>query len=490
MGIPPITLDITEATPLYRQLEAALAAAISDGTLLAGDRLPSERTLAEQLGVSRTTTVTAYRELEARGLVRGSTGRGTYVCAPPGATDAAPFAWQGKVAPSAQRTVDPTLRSLVRRHDAETISFAGGAPALDHFPVAAFQRAMNRALEQAFPAALGLGPTEGQPALRSLLAERFSVRPEQVLILSGSQQGLDLLSRSLVEPGEVVVMDRPSYLGAIQVFRAAGARLVGWDAHRADLDELEDLLQRYRPKLLYVNPTFHNPTGRTLSLDARRDLLQLAARYRTAIIEDDPYSALYLGRTPPPSLHALDQHGLVIYLGTFSKTLAAGLRLSWMLAPEAMVEQVTLVRQRADLFSGGAFQFALAELLENGSFERHLAALRVEHRARLDAMTAALRQHLPPDTLRWTTPDGGLYLWLQARRHLDARLLTQEAAAEGVEIIGGEHFYPDGGGRQEFRLCFTRNPVSLIAPGIARLGRAIGTTTALGGRLVESHPLP
>lgn len=489
MKMHEIQLDPSDAAPLYRQLEETLAAAIGDGRLAPGDRLPSERALAEQLGVSRTTTVTAYRELESRGLVRGSTGRGTYVCAGPTGGDA-PFAWQGKVATAALRTVDPTLRSLVQGPDAEMISFAGGMPALDVFPVQAFQRRLNRVIEQGFMDALGLGPTEGQPALRLALADRHSVPPEQVIILAGSQQGLDLLARCLVEPNDVVIVDRPTYLGAIQVFRAGGARMVGWDARRADLDELEDLFQRYRPKLLYTNPTFHNPSGRTLDLETRRGILQLASRYRTAILEDDPYSPLHLGRVPPPSLHSLDTQGLVIYQSTFSKTLAAGLRVSWIVAPEAIVEQVALVRQRADLFSGGAFQLVLAGMLAEGSYDRHIATLRGEHRRRLEVLTEALRQEIPHGLVTWHQVDGGLYLWLHAQRHLDARVLAQQAAALGVEVIPGDHFFVDGSGRQEFRLCFTRNPPPVITAGVARLAHAVRSLEAQGSRMVESLPQP
>ncbi len=484
-----IRLNPSDSAPLYRQLEETLAAAIRDGRLVPGDRLPSERALADQLGVSRTTTVTAYRELESRGLVRGSTGRGTYVCAMTPGSDAS-FAWQGKVATAALRTVDPTLRSLVEGQNGEIISFAGGMPALDLFPVRAFQSRLNRVIEHGFLEALGLGPTEGQPALRLALAERHAVPPEQVMILAGSQQGLDLVARCLVEPNDVVIVDRPTYLGAIQVFRAAGARMVGWDARRADLDELEDLFQRYRPKLLYTNPTFHNPSGRTLSLETRRELLQLAARYRTAILEDDPYSPLHLGQKPPPSLHALDTQGLVIYQSTFSKTLAAGLRVSWIVAPEAIVEQIALVRQRADLFGGGAYQLVLAGMLTDGSYDRHIATLRGEHRRRLDVMTAALKQELPHGVVTWHTVEGGLYLWLHAQRHLDARVLAQQAATRGVEVISGDHFYADAGGRQEFRLCFTRNPPPVIAAGVSRLAKAVRAVEAMGSRMAESVPLP
>lgn len=489
MEMHEIHLDPASTAPLYRQLEEFLTAAIGDGRLVPGDRLPSERALADQLGVSRTTTVTAYRELEARGLVRGSTGRGTYVCATSPGGDA-PFAWQGKVASAALRTVDPTLRSLVQHQDDEVISFSGGMPALDVFPVKTFQNRLHRVIDQGFTEALGLGPTEGQPALRLALAARHGVPPEQVIILSGSQQGLDLLARCLVEPNDVVVVDRPTYLGAIQVFRAAGARMVGWDARRADLDELEDLFQRYRPKLLYTNPTFHNPSGRTLNLETRRDLLGLAARYRTAILEDDPYSPLHLGRVPPPSLHALDTQGLVIYQSTFSKTLAAGLRVSWIVAPETIVEQLALVRQRADLFGGGVYQLVLAGMLSDGSYDRHIATLRGEHRRRLDAMTQSLKHELPHGVVTWQNVDGGLYLWMHAQRHLDARVLVQQAAAMGVEVISGDHFFADAGGRQEFRLCFTRNPPPVIAAGVSRLARAVEIVEALGSRVPESLPLP
>ena len=489
MNMPEIRLDSADTAPLYRQVEETLAAAIEDGRLGPGDRLPSERALADQLGVSRTTTVTAYRELEARGLVRGSTGRGTFVCAAsPGG--GASFAWQGKVAASALRTVDHTLRSLVRGQDDGMISFAGGMPALDQFPIRAFQSRLQRVIDEGFLEALGLGPTEGQPALRQALAGRHEVPAERVMILAGSQQGLDLVARCLVEPNDVVIVDRPTYLGAIQVFRASGARIVGWDARRADLDELEDLFQRYRPKLMYTNPTFQNPTGRTLDLETRRGLLQLAARYRTAILEDDPYSLLHLGRVPPPSLHALDTQGLVIYQSTFSKTMAAGLRVSWIVAPEAIIEQVALVRQRADLFGGGAFQLVLAGMVADGSFDRHIATLRGEHRRRLDAMNAALQRELPHGAATWQNVEGGLYLWVHAQRHLDARILAQQAAALGVELISGDHFFADSGGRQDFRLCFTRNSPEIIVAGVSRLAQAVRAVEALGSRMAESVPLP
>lgn len=472
MVMPLLTLDRSSSTPLFRQVEEALASAIASGALAAGDRLPSERDLADLLDVSRTTAMNAYRELEARGLIRGRVGQGTFVCA--SARDSGvPFAWQGKVTASAQRTIDPTLRALVREPTPETISFAAGTPAFDQFPIDAFRSSLDRVLEQHPGAALGLGPTEGQPRLRAEIARRHRVRPEQVLVLAGSQQGLDLITRSLLDPSDAVVMDRPGYLGAIQTFRAAGARVIGWDARRADPDELESLLQRYRPKLLYTNPTFQNPTGRTLPLDVRQEVLALAARYRLAVIEDEPYRDLAFRGTPPMSLRELDDQGLVIHLGTFSKTLAAGLRLGWLIAPETVIDQLALMRQRADLFGAGLHQLAVADLLARGLFDAHLRALRAEHQRRHDAAIAALRQWLPAGTFTWAPAEGGLYLWLHAGQGIDTGLLEQQALLAGVAIVHGAHFYADGDGRHELRLCFARCTPQAIALGIERLARVV-----------------
>ncbi len=215
--------------------------------------------------------------------------------------------------------------------------------------------------------------------------------------------------------------------------------MVGWDIARADPEELEDLLQRYRPKLIYTNPTFHNPTGRTLPVETRKALLSLAARYRLPVLEDEPYRELSFRHPPPPTLLELDEHGLVIHLGTSSKTLAAGLRLGWLIAPEAVVDQLTLVRQRSDLFGPGAIQLVVAELLARGIYDVHIRTLR--------------------------------------------------AAAAGVVIVSGEAFYPDNAGWHEFRLCFARNPLAAIAAGIEQLAGVLNDQGEIAPRSRDTHPL-
>ncbi len=240
------------------------------------------------------------------------------------------------------------------------------------------------------------GPTEGQWRFREAIASRFGGPPDNILVIAGAQQGLDLLVRCLVDPGDSVIIERPGYLGAVHSFRNAGARLIGWDIRRADLDELEESLLRYRPKLMYLNPTHQNPTSLTMPLRARRELLELAERYRVPIVEDDTYRELTLGAAPPPSLYALDEmHTIVIHLNTFSKMLAPGLRLGWIAAVPPIVEQLSLIKQRVDLHPQNLSQLAVAALLENGVFDRHLHTLRQEHRRRRDAMVKALRPACP-----------------------------------------------------------------------------------------------
>jgi DNA-binding transcriptional MocR family regulator len=473
VDVSGIRLDRANGAALYRQVCEALVGAIARGELPAGERLPSERELSERLAISRTTAVSAYRELRARGLVRGQVGRGTYVCALP-EPDGPPFAWRGQGALAARRTPAPGLRGLVGTAAAPgPISFAAGVSALDRFPARAFREATERALGAGAPAALGLGPTEGHPRLRRTIARRSGGRPTETLGVAGAQQGLDLVARCLLDPGDTVVLERPGYLGAIEAFRAADAHLVGWDVRRDDLDELDDLLARHRPKLLYVNPTFQNPTGRTLPLRARRELLEVAARHRLPIVEDDPYRDLGFAGTPPPTLRALDARGLVIHIGTFAKTLAGGLRLGWLDAAAPIVDQLALVKGRADVSGPTLTQLVVADLLTTGAYETHLGALRAERARRHAALLAALWRHLPPGTLACRPVGGGLYLWGSLGDGVSAHELLTAATAAGVVFAPGTLFYPDAAGGHELRLCFSGVPPDAIEAGVRRLGRAL-----------------
>lgn len=474
------------ARPLYGHLVSLLERAIARGELPSGARLPPERELAARLRISRTTVVSAYRELESKGLLRGYVGRGTFVCATP-EPSGTPFAWRGKIASAALRSSDPTMRDAIKHSsDAKMLSLAAGEPAIDCFPTDAFRRAIEHVLATNATAAWRHGPTEGQPALREAIADRFHVPAESVLVLAGAQQGLDLLARCLIDPGDPVIIDRPGYLGAIQSFRAAGAKLIGWDVLRGDVDELEDLLVRYRPKLIYTNPTFQNPTGITMPIRTRREVLELAGRYRVPIVEDGTYRELYFKDVPPPSLHELDTQNLVIHLNSFSKVLAPGLRLGWLSATPSIVDQIALIKQRLDPHTQNLGQFALARFIREGSFDGHLTALRAEHAKRCARMVGAIQKYVPPGSLRLGRPTGGLYLWCRLSTGVSARAVHERALAHGVAFVPGDAFYADPAGESELRLCFS----SVLPGAIDKAIAAFAASLKINGTALRREMVP
>jgi 2-aminoadipate transaminase len=467
---------IRTSRPLYGHLVSLLESAISRGELPSGARVPPERELAQRLRISRTTVVSAYRELESRGLLRGYVGRGTFVCAAP-EPSGTPFAWRGKIASAALRASDTTLRDTLRHSsDSRLQSLAAGEPAIDCFPTALFQQAIEHALKRDTQAVWRHGPTEGQPVLREAIAERFNVPVDSVLVLAGAQQGLDLLARCLIDQGDAVIVDRPGYLGAIQSFRAAGAKMIGWDIARADVDELEDVLVRYRPKLIYTNPTFQNPTGVTMPIRTRREVLKLAERYRVPIVEDATYQDLYFADPPPPSLRELDGQNLVIHLTSFSKVMAPGLRLGWLSAAPSIVDQIAILKQRLDPHTQNLVQFAMARLIRERSFDAHLKTLRAEHARRALAMIAAIQRHIPGGLLRFARPQGGLYLWCRLPQAMNARAVLDRSLAAGVAFVPGYAFYPDAAGESELRLCFSSVTPSAVDDAVKRLATSITAT--------------
>jgi len=387
------------------------------------------------------------------------------------------------MAASVLQATDTTVRDLVRAAgDPSVVSLAAGVPALECFPTAAFHRALNHVLAKQAASAWCHGPTEGMPRFRDALARRFGGDPEHILVLAGAQQGLDLLARCLIDRGDAVILDRPGYLGAIQTFRNAGARLVGWDVRRADVDELEELLLRYRPKLIYTNPTNQNPTGVTLSIRTRRELLELAARYRVPIVEDDTYRELGItGPPPPPSLFTLDDgHEVVIRVNSFAKMLAPGLRLGWISAVQPIVDQLALIKQIVDPHTQNLSQMVVSELVENGTLDAHLTTLRAEHKRRRDAMVQALRQHLTASQLRFSVPDGGMYLWCDLPPGVRARAVQDAALRESVMVLTGDPFYVDRGGDHQLRICYTAQPSARAMPAARTLARSIAAAARDG----------
>jgi DNA-binding transcriptional MocR family regulator len=482
-----LRLDRDSRTPLYLQIRNQLREMILDGTLSEGSRLPPERKMAAALGVNRSTVVNAYRELAADGLVEGHVGRGTIVRRPPPALAqlpnhliAHPLVWNEYFVPRPEGGRDPLLRDLMALLTrADIISFAAGIPAPELYPLDDFQQAMTYILDTAGQTLLQPCPVEGYYPLRQTIARRMArrgatVRAENILIVTGSQQGLDLIARAFLRAGDEVVVEAPSYLGALQIFSTAGTRLLGvpLDGEGMRVDILENILLRYRPKLIYTLPTFQNPSGRTMAPRRRLRLLELARRHRVPIVEDDPYGELYYTDQPPSPLLALDQDGYVIYLSTFSKILFPGLRLGWVAAPRPVIERLSQIKQLADLHCSTLIQGVVHEFCQRGALDKHLDRVRGLYRQRRDAMLTALTKY-GPTGLEWDEPQGGFNLWCRLPPGLKARQLMVEAARQGVALVPGEVFYPDGGGQEEMRLNFSCPPVALIEEGVQRVGVAL-----------------
>jgi 2-aminoadipate transaminase len=389
---------------------------------------------------------------------------------------------------------DALTRSAIREllkvtEQPGTISFAGGLPAPECFPAEEIAVAAERLLAREPARVLQYGPTEGFPPLRAFVAELMAARgapvaADGVLITSGSQQGLDLLAKLLIDPGAPVLVEDPTYVGALQAFRPYRPRFVPlpMDAGGLRLDALERALAELAragtpPRFLYTVASFQNPTGVTLAGERRPALLDIAAAHGLPIIEDDPYGELRYSGAPAPTLLALDiaRHGephLVTYLSTFSKLLAPGLRVAWAIAPEPVRHRMVQAKQGLDLHTGSLAQAIAYEACRDGLLERHLPRIRATYAARRDAMLAALRREMPPG-VRWTEPDGGMFLWLTLPLGESATALFERALSQQVAFVPGSSFFACGGGENTFRLNFSFSPPPTIDEGVRRLALAM-----------------
>lgn len=476
---------------LARQIETHLERLIRERLLGPGVKLPATRELAETLGVNRATVALAYEELVAAGLARAHVGQGTFVAedampGPPavaGAPPTPPIDWAGLFSRSAQIIgADEERRRALGvppGAGASVISFAGGMPDSGLFPTDAFRRVLNGVVREEGAALLQYYPTGGYPPLRQYLSRyllRFGVeaRPDDILIVNGSQQGFDLIARTLLDPGDTIAIEQPTYPRAMQVFRAFGAQLlaVPWDGDGPRPDVFERLLERHAPKLFYCQPNAHNPTGRSIAPETGRRLLAAAARHQVAIVEDGFDGSLYYGPRPIAPLKAGDRDGIVIYIGTFSKILFPGLRLGWVVAPAAVGRRLQAAKQLVDLHTSALIQAAVHRFCERRLLERHVARVAREYGRRRDLLLAALRRRMPPD-VSWTEPRGGFSLLLTLPPAMSATALLAPAIERGVAFTPGEAFFPDGGGERTLRLSFSALAAARIDDGVRRLADTI-----------------
>jgi 2-aminoadipate transaminase len=392
-------------------------------------------------------------------------------------------AWQQMYATRAEGMRASDIREILKvTAQPDVISLAGGLPAPELFPVDEFRRAFEWILETDGAQALQYGPSEGYRPLRALVAERltrFGMRcgPEEILITNGSQQALDLIGKMLLNPGDAVLVERPTYLGALQAFNQYQATyaVVPMDEDGMLVDEVERVLDRRngpRIKFIYALPNFQNPTGRSLSLPRRHRLVELATAFGVPIVEDDPYGELRYEGDPLPTLKSLDTSGTVIYLGTFSKILAPGLRLGWTLASAEAMEALLHGKQPSDLHTGMIQQMAAYEVARNGFVDQHVEKIKAFYKERRDVMLQALAEHFPAEA-HYTHPQGGLFVWAELPRHVDTRELLLDAIEARVAFVPGQGFHADHGGTNTLRLNFSNVPPEQLREGVRRLGRAI-----------------
>lgn len=374
------------------------------------------------------------------------------------------------------------------------ISFAGGLPAASTFPVAELTTIAQEVLETEGAQALQYSTTEGHPILRAQIARRLherqgvAVSPDEVLVTAGSQQGLDLIVKAFLEPGDEVLCESPTYLAFIQAAQLFQPTFVEvpTDDDGMQIEALEARLAGCRrPRLIYVVPDFQNPSGRCWSVARRRGLLEVARRHQVPVVEDAPYVEVRFEGEPRPSLKSLDSQ--VIQVGTFSKIFCPGLRLAWIAAPGELLQRFVILKQAADLHTATLNQMLLAAYLARYDIEANIERIRALYRRRRDAMVAALERVLPAGS-RFTRPQGGLFIWVELPAAVDARRLLARCLEQEVAFVPGECFFPEGGHANTLRLNFSHMPEERIEEGIARLGRAVEKCLAESGQARGSIP--
>jgi DNA-binding transcriptional MocR family regulator len=446
--LPISPLDPDNESPLFRQLYEQMREKIESGTLRRGDRLPATRELAGQLGLNRTTISAAYALLESEGLIAGHVGRGSFVTGrAKAATDAAPA------------------------------SFSRSRPSELLFPLAEFRRTCAEVIASDEAASiLQLGSPSGYPPLRRYLLEQArdtgtACESDDILISSGCQQAFDLLQRTIGQ-GATVLIEDPVYLGVRSVFERAGARLIGVPVERdgIDLESLERVVARERPRLLCVTPNFQNPTGATMPLAARQALLRITQAAGVIVIENDIYGPLCYGGSSVPSIKQLDETGDTILLQSFSKVAFPGLRVGWVIARHALIEKLTEAKQWSDLHTDQLSQAVLLRFAESGRLEQHRQRMLIAGRERLQAALEACEKYLPAGAT-YTRPRGGMSLWIELPESLDAAELLPRAEREGVTYLPGRYFAVSRPQPNGLRISFAGMTPEEIRSGLAILGR-------------------
>jgi len=471
-----VELDRESDRPLYQQLETRITALIDDGRLAPGAKLPASRGLATKLGINRNTVTSAYEALSKKDRVHSHVGQGTFV-AEYRPKIASSMRWSFSRAALAARKWVRSPAEQTRHPD--PIDFASLVPDEKLFPVEPFRVVLDEVLTKQGKKLLQYGPAAGYPPLRAYIAERLTRRgvettSDNILVVNGSQQALDLICRTLLDPGDPVVLESPTYtivLPLLAQYQAESGE-IPMTPRGMDLDVLEATLARSRPKFLFTMPTFHNPTGITMDLASRERLVEIAGRHAVPVVEDDFDSELRFHGDALPPLKALDDRGCVIHIGTFSKGLFPGLRLGWIVAPTDVFDALSRSKLISDYHTSLLLQAAVLNFCNRGHYDAHLERLARIYREKSRTLVAALERYFP-EGVTWTQPEGGFAFWITLPESESAEAVLAEAANDGVVFTPGAHFFARGEGRRFLRLSISRVPVERIEEGMRRLGNVL-----------------
>ncbi len=397
--------------------------------------------------------------------------------------------WETQFSERALRMRSSVIRDMLAlTEQPDVISFGGGLPGPQVFPIKRFKEACSRVLDECGELALQYGSTEGYRPLREWIAsqaQQFGVPigVDNILITNGSQQVLDLIGRVFINPGDLIATESPTYISALQAWRVYGAQFVSVpsDEHGLVVEQVEQVL-RQKPRFLYVLPNFQNPSGTTLSLERRQRLVELAQHYQIPILEDDPYYPLRYEGEPLPRIITLDSaarpvngsayNGNVIYTSTFSKLLSPGIRLGWVIGPAPVIRKLGVAKQSVDLNTSVFVQMVANEIGRSGFLDEHIEVIRACYKERRDMMLETMSELFPPDAA-WTKPEGGMFLWCRLREDVDATEVLKIALQHKVAFVPGESFHPNGGGKNTMRLNFSFSKPETIREGITRLGQVL-----------------
>ncbi|WP_411349135.1 PLP-dependent aminotransferase family protein [Paenibacillus sp. WLX2291] len=472
----PWQLDREHSVPIHRQIEQQLRHKISSGEWPVGTRLPSQRKLAEQFGVNRSTVTQALEELASYGIVAGNKGGGTHVVNSTWNMLAAnAIDWSSYVEAGAHQPNLPAIRQINEaEYQTDMIRTGTGEPGPELLPMTAIKQILNHADEQLF---LGYEEPRGSLALRQQIAIHaadmgIACSPESVLIVSGALQALQLIAVGLLARPSSIVAEAPSYIQSVRVFQSAGIRVHGieMDDQGIQLTSLQQQITQHQPGLLYTIPTFHNPTGIVMSPARRSELLELCRNQSLPLIEDDVYRELWLDELSPPPLKAKDTDGNILYLGSLSKMMTPGIRVGWIIAPEPVIQRLADIKMQTDYGSSGLSQYVATRWFADGYHQQHCEWLRAELRVRRTRLLSLLERYFG-DLAQWSVPSGGFYIWLELPTHISVHRLFHLLLKEGILINPG--YIYDRQSAHHIRLSYAYATMEQLDYSLNRLRRLV-----------------